>query len=498
MIRKLLVLIFLFLLSCGSETRNTDEIIIALDSEPQRINPLFLTDLNSHMVSNLIFRGLVSIDESGNPKPELAKSWSIKDGGREIIFHLREDVYWHDGSKFKAQDVLFTYKLLTSQDIPSPRKGVLGPVEEIKILNDYKIVVRYSEPYGSAIESWSIGILPKHLGEKVLDPSFDKNPTGTGPWRVIKWQKGQFIVFEAFDKFYDGMPKIRKIILKFIPDQTTKYLEMKAGRVDVGELPSYVKIYELEEKFNQYKADSFRYVCLGFNLLNPLFQDEKIRVAIAYLINRNELIKAVLNGKGTVSLGPYPRGVWYYNNEIKPYPYNPKKGKEILKDVGVENLKFKISINIENKELLKTAQFIQQALKDVGVQTEIRVFDWQTLRHRILEEKNFDAVVLSRAYLWDPDIYDLWHSSKAERGGWNLFSFKDKEVDSLLETGRKTVDTKVRAEIYRKVHKLLYEKQACVFLYETPLIFYANKKIKGIKANPQGMLYGVEKWFLKD
>ncbi|MCX7724771.1 MAG: hypothetical protein N2042_05970, partial [Thermodesulfovibrio sp.] len=112
--------------------------------------------------------------------------------------------------------------------------------------------------------------------------------------------------------------------------------------------------------------------------------------------------------------------------------------------------------------------------------------------------KNFDAVVLSRAYLWDPDIYDLWHSSKAERGGWNLFSFKDKEVDSLLERGRKTVDTKVRAEIYRKVHKLLYEKQACVFLYETPLIFYANKKIEGVKANPQGMLYGVEKWFLKD
>jgi peptide/nickel transport system substrate-binding protein len=112
----------------------------------------------------------------------------------------------------------------------------------------------------------------------------------------------------------------------------------------------------------------------------------------------------------------------------------------------------------------------------------------------IQEEKNFDAVILSRAYLWDPDIYDLWHSSKTEKGQWNFFSFKDKEVDKFLELGRKTVNFNERKIIYQRIHKLLYDKQACVFLYEIPLIFYADKRIKQIKPAPYGLLYGIEKW----
>lgn len=495
MIGKFLILIFLILISCGSESRKTDEIIIALDSEPKRINPLFLTDLNSHMVSNLIFKGLITIDESGKPKPELAQSWVIKNHGREIIVNLKRDVYWHDGTIFTAEDVVFTYRLLNSENVASSRKGILGPVKEIKALNHHKLLIKYTEPYGSAIESLSIGILPKHLGEKVLESSFDKLPIGTGAWRLLKWQKGQYITLEAFDKFYNGIPKIKRIILKFIPDQTTKYLEMKSGKIDVAELPHYIDAMELNEKFNKYEAESYRYVCLGFNLLNPVFQNEELRKAIAYSINKEGLIRTVLNGNGNISTGPYPRGVWYYNDEVKPYKYNPLAGREILKKLGITDIKFNIYINSENKEIHKTAQFIQQNLMEVGVSTEIKLFDWQTLRHRILEEKAFDAVLLSRAYLWDPDIYDLWHSSKAVKGGWNLFSFKDIEIDRLLELGKKTVDFKKREKIYKKIHKLLYEKQACLFIYETPLIFYADKKIKGIKPNPQGMIYGIDAWY---
>lgn len=498
MMKKYLLIIFLLLLSCSSGSRSSDYIVIALDSEPQRINPLFLSDLNSHMISNLIFNGLVSVDESGKVKPELAESWEIRKGGREIIFYLRRGVFWHDGSEFNAKDVVFTYGLLSSKDIASPRRGILGPVEEIKILSDHKVLVRYSTPYGSAIESWTIGILPEHLGEKVLEPSFDKNPVGTGAWRITNWQKGQFITLEAFDKFYGGVPKINRVILRFIPDQTTKYLEMKSGRVDVAEFSVHMDTKELNEKFNQYKADSYRYVCLGLNLLRYPFSDEKFRVALAHSINKEELIKGVLNGKGAISLGTYPKGVWYYNSEIKPYTYSPQKAAKIIKNLGIRNINFSIFINNENKELQRVAQFIQQNLKKVGIHTEIRLFDWQTLRHRIIEERAFDAVLLSRAYLWDPDIFDLWHSSKAEKGGWNFFSFKDREVDSLLELGRKTIDFEKRKEIYRKIQKLLYEKQACLFLYETPLLFYADRRIKNIKPNPQGILYGIESWSIEN
>ncbi|GAB5047388.1 ABC transporter substrate-binding protein [Thermodesulfovibrio sp. TK110] len=491
--RALFFLSLLVLISCSSPDRTDDGIVIALDSEPNRINPLFLTDLNSHMISNIVFKGLVRINEKGVPEPELAKSWEIKNNGLEIVFHLRENVYWHDGEKFKAEDVIFTYELLISPQVASPKKGVLGPVKEIKILNPHAIAVIYKEPYGSVLESWSIGILPWHIGKKVLEPSFDKAPVGTGAFKLEKWNKGQFIILKAFDKFYSGKPKINKFILKFIPDTTTKYLELKSGKIDVAELPSYIKTDELDNQFNKYKADSFRYTCFGFNLNKHPFNDEKFRKAVAYSINKEEIINSVLK-EGRISLGPYPASTWYFNPEVKPYPYAPEKSKEILKNTGISSLKFSLSVNSENKELQRVAQFIQHNLKNIGIETDIKLYDWQTFRHRMIEERAFDAVLLSRAYLWDPDIYDLWHSSKTGKGQWNFFSFKDKEVDSLLERGRKTLNFNERQRIYRELHRLIYEKQACIFLYETPLVFYANKKIGGIAPDPRGMLYGIENW----
>jgi len=489
----LFLLLALSILSCRSEPEE-NALIVALDSEPAKINPLFLTDLNSHMISNLLFRGLIKIDEQGNPQPELAQSWEIRNNGMEIIFYLRKNIYWHDGMKFSSIDVIFTYNLLNSQNVASPRKGLFGPIKEIKALDSDTLVIRYSEPYGSIFEAFTFGILPEHIGLKVLEPNFDTKPIGTGPYKIREWKKGEYILLEHFEKYHQTPPKIKKIILKFIPDQTTKYLELKSGKIHVAELPTYFKADELLGRYKKYKAESFRYVCLGFDLNKKPFNEETFRKAIAHSINKEELINVATFGEGSISTGPYPKGVWYFNQDVKPFQYNPEIAKKILKEMGLQNLKFGLYINNENKEAIKASQYIKENLKNLGIDLEIRLFDWQTFRHRIIEEKNFDAVILSRAYLWDPDIYDLWHSSKTEKGQWNFFSFKDKDLDRLLELGRKTVNFKERKIIYQKVHRLLYEKQACVFLYETPLIFYADKKIKGIKPSPLGLLYDIEKW----
>ncbi|MCX7856934.1 MAG: ABC transporter substrate-binding protein [Deltaproteobacteria bacterium] len=484
----------LLILSCALEHKKDDKICIAIDSEPVRINPLFLTDLNSHMVSNLIYRGLTTIDKSGRVIPEMADSWEIKNGGREIIFKLKANIYWHDGQKFSSEDVVFTYKVLTSPKVPSPKKGSLGPIREIKAIDPKTVVVIYNEPYGSALESWTLGILPRHLGESGIEFSLDNKPIGTGPYKLVSWSRGQHMVLEAFQKFYSKIPNIDKVVLKFIADPATRYLELRTGKIDAAELPLSFDMEKTKKNLNEYRVESFRYTCLGFNLSNPLFASEKFRQAIAYAINKEEIINVALFGKGRISLGPYPRNVWYYNDNIQPIPYNPQIAKNILRSLQVNNLRFSVSVNAENREAQRTAQLIQEHLKRVGINMEIRLFDWQTLRHRIMEEKDFDSVILSRAYLWDPDIYDLWHSSKAIKGGWNLFSFKDEKVDSLLEEGRKTTDLFMRSKIYKEVQKLLYEKQACVFLYETPLVFLAKKNLTGIDPNPQGFLYGLETW----
>ncbi|MCS7281096.1 MAG: ABC transporter substrate-binding protein [Desulfobacterota bacterium] len=491
-------LICLCILPSITEGKSAYEILCALDSEPITINPFFLTDLNSHMISNLIYRGLTSIDNSGQPVPELAYSWEVKDKGRMVIFRLKDNVYWHDGKRFSSEDVIFTYELLSSLQVPSPKKGSLGPVKEIRAQDPKTVIVTYYEPFGSAFKSWTIGILPKHLKDSVLHHASDRTPIGTGPYRLVKWRRGEFMEFESFSRFYGKLPNIKKIKLKFIPDPAIRYLELKTGRLHAAEVPLSFALDNPKENLNKYQFESFRYTCLGFNLSNPLFANEKFRKAIAYAINKEEIISVVLLGKGRISLGPYPRNVWYYDDSVKPIPYDPETAKKIFKTMNLEKVEFSISVNVENKEAQRVAELIVEQLKKIGVRVKIRLFDWQTLRHGMLEEKEFDSVILSRAYLWDPDIFDLWHSSKATKGGWNLFSFRDREVDKLLEEGRRTFDRSKRAQIYKKVQRLLYEKQACLFLYETPLLFLASKKLKGIEPSPHGFLHGIENWRIQD
>ncbi len=468
---------------------------IALDSEPVRINPLFLTDLNSHMLSSLVFRGLTKIEDDGTISPDMAEKWEIKNGGKEIVFYLKQNIYWHDGVEFSAEDVIFTYNILNAPDVASPRKGLFGPVERIFSPAKNVVVVRYKEPYGSALESWTFGIIPEHLGKRVLEPSFDTSPVGTGPYKIKKWDKGKLIQLEAYKNYYEGSPKVKDIVIKFIVDPTTRLLELKSGKVDVAELPVYLVSQMDDKNLVRYKVDSFRYVCLGFNLNRYPFNFENFRKAVAYSINKKDIIRGILNNDGLISTGPYPRNVWYYNPKVIPFEYNPDKAKEILKNINTP-IKFSLYVNNENKELQKVAQIIEYQLSNVGIDVDIRMFDWQTLRHRIIEERNFDAILLSRAYLWDPDIFDLWHSSKASKSGWNIFSFKEREVDKLLELGRRTLNFNNRKIIYHQVHQKLYEKQACIFLYETPLIFLANKKVKGIKPSSQGFLNKVWEWYI--
>lgn len=480
----------LSLLSCGPKVEPKRDLVFGVDREPLTINPVFLTDLSSHMISNLVFRGLVSVDRSGFPKPELCESWEIRDG-RTLIFHLKKNVFWHDGEVFKAKDVIFTYQLINSGEIASPKRGSLGPIAELRELDPFTVLVRYREPFGPMVESWTQGILPEHLKREVLVPSFDENPVGTGPYRISKWKRGHFMVLEGYDRFYGGPPKTKRVVLRFIPDPTTRYLELRSGKCDVAELPVNLETERLRDRFTSYRASPYRYCFLGLNLLKAEFKDERIRRAIAHAIDKEKLIRVVLNGNGDISLGPYPRGTWYFNEDVRPYRYDVDEAKRLLAS-SKKSLSFSIYVSSENTEAQKVAQLIQDDLKKVGISVEIRLLDWHTLRHRVLEERDFESVVMSRAYLWEPDLYDLWHSSKAEKGGWNLFSFKDEEVDRLLEKARRVIDQNERSRLYKEIQRVLYERQACIFLYETPLVFYAKKEIRGVNPDPRGLLYGLE------
>jgi peptide/nickel transport system substrate-binding protein len=496
-------------------SRPSDTVTIAISSEPKRLNPIFLTDLISYAVSGLIFRGLTMFDKDMNIVPDIAESWKIVQGGREIQFYLKKGVLWHDGVELTADDVVFTYQIVTSPKTATHHSSHFGPVKEVKALDRHIVSVSYSEPYGSALESWTFGIVPKHIlqGRDIHDASFDSAPVGTGPYRLKEWVHAQKLSLESFDGYHTGKPKIKKLIMRIIPDTATQLLELKAGTIDVMELsPAQYRMDTNSGPFStdfiKQRAGSFRYGFLGFNLLDKRFQDKRVRQAMSYAIDKDSIINSVFMGLGSRSTGPYPPEAWYYSSNAAYYKYDPLKALALLEQVGWRKgedgilrkdgarMSFTILTNYESKEHLKTAQIVQSNLKTIGIHADIRTLEWQAFRHNVISKHQFEAIMLSRAYLWDPDIYDLWHSSKTKDGEWNFLSYRNPEVDSLLEKGRRTTERGKREKIYRKVHELLAEEQSCVFLYNADLLFIAHWRIKGIEPSPAGIFHNIAEWYI--
>ncbi len=516
---SILLAVIIFLSGCRGDikkSKSADTITIAISSEPKRLNPVFLTDLISYSVSGLIFSGLTKFDKDMKITGDLAESWDILKGGKEIIFHLKNGVLWHDGNSFTAEDVVFTYKTFVSPHTGTHHSGHFGPVNEVKAIDRFTVSVSYSEPYGSALESWAIGIIPKHIlqNKDINDTNFDDSPIGTGPYKLKEWVHGQRLWLEAFDSYHKGRPKIKNLIMRVIPDSATQLLELKAGTVDLMELSpmqfdSQTNRKTFSSDFIKYRAGSFRYGFFGLNLIDRRFQDKRVRQAINYAIDKDSIINSVLMGFGCISTGPYPPEVWYYSKEAKSYAYNPQKALELMAEAGWRKgtdgilrkngdlMSFTILTNYENKENIKTAQIIQSNLKAIGIESDIRTLEWQAFRHNVISKHQFEAIVLSRAYLWDPDVYNLWHSSKTKEGEWNFLSYKNGEVDMLLEEGRRTIEIAERQRIYHRLHELLAEEQPCIFLYNADLLFVAHKRIKGIIPSPAGMFHNIAEWYVE-
>jgi len=511
----------LFLITPGCarepEIKKPNTITVGFLADAKRLLPLLASDSASGEISSHIFNGLTKYDKNINITGDLAKSWDISPDGLRITFHLRKGVKWHDGVEFTADDVLFTYKTVINPEVPTPYSSNYGPVEKVEALDRYTVRVVYKEPYAPAIESWGMGIIPKHIleGKDVTEEKYNRNPIGTGPYKMKEWITGQKIILEACDGYFEGKPKIDKFIARIIPDMATMFLELKFGGIDfMGLTPPQVKLQADSKFFNKYfqkfRYPAFGYTYLGYNLLDEKFADRRIRKALTYAINKEDIIKGVLLGFGTPCTGPFPPESWAYNPAVKDLEYNPEKAKELLSKAGWkmgENgllkkngrpFSFTVLINQGNEARLKTAQIIKESLKKIGIDMKIRVLEWQAMLHEFIDKKRFEAVIMGWALSRDPDLYDIWHSSKTKEGEFNFISFKNDEVDRLLLQGRRIFDIEKRKKIYHRIHEVLAEEQPYTFLYVPDALPVLHKRFKGVEKAPLGIWYDFIYWYVPE
>ncbi len=512
----LLGVLFAFLPSCGPKVeRNPNTFVTASIGDARRLNPLLANDTTSATINDQVFNGLVKYDKDIKLVGDLAERWDVSPDGKTITFHLRKGVLWHDGEEFTADDCLFTYQKLMDPKVATPYSSSYMDVKKAETPDRYTFRVVYKEPFSPALESWSMGVIPKHLldGKDLNTDPFNRNPVGTGPYKFKEWVTGQKIVLESNDRYFEGRPNIDQYIYRIIPDSSTMFQELLSGGVDMMGLNplQYLRKSEtrrIRENYVKFRYPANAYTYLGYNLTSPLFSDLEVRRALAYAIDRQSIIDGVLLGIGQPCTGPFSYVSWAYNPKVKPYPYDPDRAKAMFADAGWKDrnsdgilekdgrpFQFTILTNQGNGERIHAAEIIQQNLKKVGIDVKIRVMEWQAFLEQI-DKHTFDAIILGWSMSRDPDLYDIWHSSKTKKGEYNFIGYKNPEVDRLLVEGRRTFDMKKRQRIYYRIHEILAYEQPYAFLYVPDATPIVHKRFKGIEVAPLGIMYNFNKWYV--
>jgi peptide/nickel transport system substrate-binding protein len=491
----------------------------AMSGEPSGLIPMIAGESAASAIASHIFNSLLKYDRNLEPEGELAQSWQVSKDQKTITFKLKPNLKWADGAPLTSADVLFTWKLVTDDKTRTPYASDYKLVTRAETPDAQTFRISYAQPYAPALDSWAgLQILPKHLleHEDINNTPFARKPVGSHYYKLENWSNGERISLVSNPNATQGPPKIDRLVSRFIPDPASQFLELMADNIDVMNLNpiQYARIVparpEMTKKIALYKELGNGYTYLGFNLKRAPFNDIKVRQAINYAIDKQELIDGVLLGLGEPVAAPYKPGTRWVNPQLKPYAYDPAKAKQLLKEAGFEDhdgdgildrngkpLAFEILTN-QNKQREMSAVLIQRRLKEIGIDVKIRVLEWASFLGRYIKPGDFDVVVLGWSLSLDPDQYSIWHSSQNKPGQFNFINYNNPQVDKLLEQGRLELDQDKRMKIYHEFSRILLEDSPIVYLYEGYGLPAIHKRVRGIDnpAPPAGIGWNSQDWYI--
>ena len=492
-----------------------DVLVGSLLGEPSNLIPYFSSDQSSHEVGGLFYVAPLKYDKNMNVVPWAAESFEVLDDGLRLRFVLRPGMYWEDGVELTADDVEFTYKTMIDPATPTAYGGDFKAVKEFIKTGKYTFEVLYEKPFARSLTTWMQDILPKHAleGQNLRQTPLARRPLSCGPYLMREWQPGAVIRVEANPRYFEGRPFFDQRLFRIIPDISTMFLELKAGKIDImSSLTPQQYLFQatkppFTKEFTVYSTVSRSYSFMGYNLKSPLFSDIRVRKALAHAIKKTDIIKGALMGQGVPTIGPYKPETWPYNTKIQEYTYDTERALELLaqagwhKDAsgrlmkGTTPFTFTLLTNQGNETRIKIALLIQSQLAELGIDVHVRTVEWAAFIKQFLHPGYFDAVILSWNILEDPDVYDVWHSSRAG-GELNFINYKNKEVDALLEEARSTLDKERRKLLYDRFQEILHDEQPYCFLYVPYALSAVHNRFRGIDPAPAGIFHNMEKWWV--
>lgn len=493
---------------------------------PKFINPLYssLNEVDGDLV-RLIYSGLIRFDNKQTLVPDLAESWEVAADGKTYTFNLKKNIKFHNGDDFNADDVLFTFNAIKDVNFKSPLWRNFKDVN-IEKVEDYKIKFILKEASAPFLENLTVGILPQGVWNEIAPQNmvlaeYNLKPIGTGPFKFKSLTKDKLGNLKTYilarnDKYADKAAYLEELTFKFYPDYESAVEALASRNVDgLNYLPKY-----LQEKLNTRKDLIYheltlpQYSALFFNTANNNnLKDLKVRQALAYALNRAEIIKQAYAGSAEEVNGPIAKGLIGYNPNIKKYDYSLSEAEKLLDEAGFvrkENRIYRQKGEIELKIVLtafnkgndmQAAQVISKMWQALGVKVELNLLEPNTIINEIIKNRSFEVILFGEILGIDPDPYLFWHSSQAGTNGNNLANFINKDADKLLEEGRQSNDPNIRHEKYVQFQNILADNLPAIFLYTPKYIYPLTNKIFGIDtqniAVSSDRFANIINWYLK-
>jgi len=483
------------------------------------------TATQHHQFVNLMT--LLDYDENAEPRPYLAESWDIADDNTSVTFHIRQDVFWHDGERTDAHDVAFTYITVTNPLTAFPNAAfwdhyVTG-AEGIEVIDDFTVRIQL-RPHADFLDPFrTLGILPEHLlgdvppEELKQHPYGSQCPVGNGPFVFASHFAQDRWVFEANPAFPEGLggrPFVDRYVYRIIPEQTTILTELLTENVDVYLAPAPDQAQAILDNPNLdlKRYPSRQYVFVGWNSRRPELADARVRRAITMGTDRETIVQAILQGYGTVANAGVPPFHWAFDADVSgAVGYDPEGAKALLDEAGWidrdgdgvrENaeglpLSFSVKYNTGNQQRQDVAEIMQAQLVQVGIDVRPQVVEWATLIQQITtpDPRDFDGVVMSWVVEYKLDDMDLFHSDRIDQPyAWS--GTANTEIDRLLEELSTTVDRAEATALWSEYKEVVMAEQPYTFFYFPDRLDGVNRRLMGEVMDTRGEWLNVREWYL--
>jgi len=478
--------------SCSQPPLDRGIITVGIYTSVANLDPRYATDAVSSRAHHLIFNSLLDLDANMRLAPDLAESWESEDY-KTYVLQLQKGIRFHDGHELTSEDVIYTFDSILNPASSSPLRGAFRLVESVKAEGLYTVIFTLKEPSGSfLINLVAVQIVPKGAGR-----NFREHPVGTGPYEFVSQVPDDRIVLRAFRDYFEGLPRNRGIVLKVVPDDIMRALELRKRTVDIviNDTPPDIAYQLQKEGLQLITSPGANYQYLGFNFRDPLLKDIRIRHAIGYAIDRQAIIDYLRRGLASRAVGVLPSASWAFEPDVFDFEYDPDTARELLDEAGYPDPdgsgprpRMTLSLKVSNTEFNRLqSAVIQQNLREVGIDADVRTYEFATLYADILKG-NFQMFTLQWAggATADPDILSrIYHSRQVPPVGFNRGHVSDPELDRLIDEATRATGQDERRVRYGEVQQRAAELSPYISLWHETNSVVAQPGLTGIELTPQ-------------